>query len=460
MAEVMGPSPPPHAAEVQPPISNAKVTDFCEPPPSPPSHTTTGTPSGDDLDLAEEAELLQGLAGAAANLAGTAAYPKPSKGRKRGRSQKFCIVDDCGVSVDKMPIWFRKTKCCMKHSRAPEVTLYGVSQRLCQKCSRFHTLDKFDGLLRSCREKLEVRHSFSLSFTQPRPATHHLSPVYPSTDPSYQPVSSFSTLFYPFSTLQLHNEARKKRLREEKEAHEAMRMGVGVGVGAEGSNGSASTAGATVAPPRWAPVDVAAQLQAYGVEAHESAMAAAAAAISELAAAQQAAAVAQQGRPVRHREMEYKEEQMGAGGQMGGPGGGAGTASFPRWGVKRSRTITPPTSMGDGPSAFHLPAPRVAAPVAMAPPPPPPAPAPAAPAPPAGGGDLLAQLVAQLQQVQQQGGLHPPSLPAGLLPPAPPPQHQAIAAVLAAAQAQQRQHAANLANLNTLLRVLCNGGPQ
>jgi hypothetical protein len=46
---------------------------------------------------------------------------------------------------------------CQDHLRASSVQFQGRVQRFCQKCSRFHTLDAFEGSRRTCRHQLAVQ---------------------------------------------------------------------------------------------------------------------------------------------------------------------------------------------------------------------------------------------------------------------------------------------------------------
>ncbi|KNA04181.1 hypothetical protein SOVF_202090 isoform B [Spinacia oleracea] len=81
---------------------------------------------------------------------------------KRGRPRNsgaqntvFCSVDGCASDLNQCREYHRRHKVCEKHSKTPVVTVGGKEQRFCQQCSRFHSLEEFDEVKRSCRKRLD-----------------------------------------------------------------------------------------------------------------------------------------------------------------------------------------------------------------------------------------------------------------------------------------------------------------
>ncbi|KAL3501011.1 hypothetical protein ACH5RR_035460 [Cinchona calisaya] len=65
-----------------------------------------------------------------------------------------CQVEGCNLDLSKAKDYHRKHRICDKHSKCPKVTVVGIERRFCQQCSRFHSLEEFDGKKRSCRRRL------------------------------------------------------------------------------------------------------------------------------------------------------------------------------------------------------------------------------------------------------------------------------------------------------------------
>ncbi|PRW55998.1 squamosa promoter-binding 9 [Chlorella sorokiniana] len=72
-----------------------------------------------------------------------------------GGSERTCQVPGCQATLGAGFYW--KYRVCQPHSRAPLLVLEGVHKRFCQQCSKFHTLEAFDGERHSCRASL-ARH--------------------------------------------------------------------------------------------------------------------------------------------------------------------------------------------------------------------------------------------------------------------------------------------------------------
>ncbi|WOK94485.1 hypothetical protein Cni_G03187 [Canna indica] len=66
-----------------------------------------------------------------------------------------CSVDGCKVDLSKCREYHRRHKVCEAHSKTPVVVVRGQEQRFCQQCSRFHLLEEFDEVKRSCRKRLD-----------------------------------------------------------------------------------------------------------------------------------------------------------------------------------------------------------------------------------------------------------------------------------------------------------------
>ncbi|KAJ4774718.1 SWI/SNF complex subunit SWI3B [Rhynchospora pubera] len=71
-------------------------------------------------------------------------------------STPCCSVDGCGSDLSNCRDYHRRHKVCEAHSKASIVLVGGQEQRFCQQCSRFHLLSEFDGVKRSCRNRLDL----------------------------------------------------------------------------------------------------------------------------------------------------------------------------------------------------------------------------------------------------------------------------------------------------------------
>ncbi|KAK6920502.1 SBP domain [Dillenia turbinata] len=77
-------------------------------------------------------------------------------GGNNGSAQKVsCLVDGCNADLSKCREYHRRHKVCEVHSKTPQVTIAGQKRRFCQQCSRFHSLEEFDEVKRSCRKRLD-----------------------------------------------------------------------------------------------------------------------------------------------------------------------------------------------------------------------------------------------------------------------------------------------------------------
>ncbi|CAL9162795.1 unnamed protein product [Musa hybrid cultivar] len=99
---------------------------------------------------------------AAASTTTTTAAASPSGPTKRARERArspangaSCSVDGCTADLSKCREYHRRHKVCEAHSKTPVVVVRGQEQRFCQQCSRFHLLQEFDEVKRSCRRRLD-----------------------------------------------------------------------------------------------------------------------------------------------------------------------------------------------------------------------------------------------------------------------------------------------------------------
>lgn len=66
-----------------------------------------------------------------------------------------CLVDGCNSDLSQCREYHRRHKVCELHSKTGRVLIGGREQRFCQQCSRFHSLEEFDDVKRSCRKRLD-----------------------------------------------------------------------------------------------------------------------------------------------------------------------------------------------------------------------------------------------------------------------------------------------------------------
>lgn len=68
--------------------------------------------------------------------------PSPSEPSKRARGSgngaqpSSCLVDGCVSDLSNYRDYHRRHKVCELHSKTPQVTIGGLTQRFCQQCSR------------------------------------------------------------------------------------------------------------------------------------------------------------------------------------------------------------------------------------------------------------------------------------------------------------------------------------
>ncbi|KAK8958650.1 Squamosa promoter-binding-like protein 16 [Platanthera guangdongensis] len=67
----------------------------------------------------------------------------------------LCLVDGCISDLGHCREYHRRHKVCEVHSKTPVVLVGGQERRFCQQCSRFHMLEEFDEVKRSCRKRLD-----------------------------------------------------------------------------------------------------------------------------------------------------------------------------------------------------------------------------------------------------------------------------------------------------------------
>jgi hypothetical protein len=71
---------------------------------------------------------------------------------------KRCRVPECSTSdLSHASNYYLKHGICKQHVTMPAIDIDGVSQRFCQKCTRFHEIPEFDGAKHTCRKGLELQ---------------------------------------------------------------------------------------------------------------------------------------------------------------------------------------------------------------------------------------------------------------------------------------------------------------
>ncbi|KAJ8499993.1 hypothetical protein OPV22_010545 [Ensete ventricosum] len=92
---------------------------------------------------------------AASMMAAAASASGPPKRARAPANGASCSVDGCTTDLSKCREYHRRHKVCEAHSKTPVVVVRGQEQRFCQQCSRFHVLQEFDDVKRSCRRRLD-----------------------------------------------------------------------------------------------------------------------------------------------------------------------------------------------------------------------------------------------------------------------------------------------------------------
>uniref|UniRef100_A0A061RJA4 Squamosa promoter-binding-like protein 8-like n=1 Tax=Tetraselmis sp. GSL018 TaxID=582737 RepID=A0A061RJA4_9CHLO len=69
-----------------------------------------------------------------------------------------CQVPCCTADLSTCKFYNQRYKICPEHRSAAEIIVAGRPMRFCQQCAKLHDLQEFDGLKKSCREKLQ-RHN-------------------------------------------------------------------------------------------------------------------------------------------------------------------------------------------------------------------------------------------------------------------------------------------------------------
>ncbi|XP_028776681.1 squamosa promoter-binding protein 1-like [Neltuma alba] len=82
------------------------------------------------------------------------ARTKTEMGGESEGSMLRCQADECGVDLTMAKKYHQRHRVCDRHSKASVVLVFGIRQRFCQQCSKFHEVAQFDGSKRSCRERL------------------------------------------------------------------------------------------------------------------------------------------------------------------------------------------------------------------------------------------------------------------------------------------------------------------
>jgi hypothetical protein len=80
-----------------------------------------------------------------------------------------------------------RSRVCVNHLQAFSVDIDGEGRRFCQKCTRFHPLDLFEGTHRTCTEQLIKR---QLTPKRPRKLNMDGSPKTPAAAATTQPADA------------------------------------------------------------------------------------------------------------------------------------------------------------------------------------------------------------------------------------------------------------------------------
>lgn len=89
-------------------------------------------------------------------LISTATPVVASKQQPEPECSNRCVVPGCATDLTTEKSYNRRLKVCAAHLKAQSVGLEAGTSRFCQQCSRFHTVDAFDGTRRSCRDRLKT----------------------------------------------------------------------------------------------------------------------------------------------------------------------------------------------------------------------------------------------------------------------------------------------------------------
>lgn len=65
-----------------------------------------------------------------------------------------CQIEGCTTDIRKLKPYHRRHRICEEHERDPEVSINGRKMRFCQMCGRVQPVEDFDGLRRTCRDRL------------------------------------------------------------------------------------------------------------------------------------------------------------------------------------------------------------------------------------------------------------------------------------------------------------------
>lgn len=143
-------------------------------------------------------EITETLAGQVPPVVPSAVNAKEGSG---------CQVPGCVADLSVEKPYNRRLKVCAEHLKAQAVQLHVGASRFCQQCSRFHTVEAFDGSRRSCRDRLKTHNQRRKRRKEPEaeiPAAHPLPVPSPTSSDSSGSLQgsdiwrdTFYTLFEP-----------------------------------------------------------------------------------------------------------------------------------------------------------------------------------------------------------------------------------------------------------------------
>lgn len=76
--------------------------------------------------------------------------------RRKSRGPLVCQVQGCERELENEKKFFQRHRICAYHLKLDSLVVDGKTSRFCQQCGRFHGLEEFEGLRRSCTKQLTL----------------------------------------------------------------------------------------------------------------------------------------------------------------------------------------------------------------------------------------------------------------------------------------------------------------
>ncbi|XP_042421532.1 squamosa promoter-binding-like protein 16 isoform X1 [Zingiber officinale] len=124
---------------------------------------------------------------------GSSKRPRAPPLASGGGRAASCLVEGCRADLGECREYHRRHKVCEVHSKTAAVVVRGQEQRFCQQCSRFHLLEEFDDVKRSCRKRLD---GHNRRRRKPQPGLMNPGNLFPD---HHAGISSYRQMF-PTST--------------------------------------------------------------------------------------------------------------------------------------------------------------------------------------------------------------------------------------------------------------------